>query len=163
LPGGKWKRKTEDRGAIRGGLRGLDKAKRLGEKQARVAAPNQPDQVKLLSTEKEELTLPGGRLTKKKKGGNASSAGIRGQDLPLNRTEPTTAQLGATGSWEIGKLGVRSRDPGQLSTVRMLWKHYWQLPTRPMQFKSAASGAFPQRWNDSSLAMIPSRMQLTLH
>jgi len=112
LPGGKWKRKTEDRGAIRGGLRGLDKAKRLGEKQARVAAPNQPDQVKLLSTEKEELTLPGGRLTKKKKGGNASSAGIRGQDLPLNRTEPTTAQLGATGSWEIG-----SSESGSWPTV----------------------------------------------
>jgi len=160
LPGGKWKRKTEDRGAIRGGLRGLDKAKRLGEKQARVAAPNQPDQVKLLSTEKEELTLPGGRLTKKKKeethpprGSGARTCHSTG----LNRRQLSWEQLG------VGRLGVRSRDPGQLSTVRMLWKHYWQLPTRPMQFKSAASGAFPQRWNDSSLAMIPSRMQLTLH
>jgi len=85
LPGGKWKRKTEDRGAIRGGLRGLDKAKRLGEKQARVAAPNQPDQVKLLSTEKEELTLPGGRLTKKKK---RRKRILRGDQGPGPATQP---------------------------------------------------------------------------
>jgi len=106
LPGGKWKRKTEDRGAIRGGLRGLDKAKRLGEKQARVAAPNQPDQVKLLSTEKEELTLPGGRLTKKKKeethpprGSGARTCHSTG----LNRRQLSWEQLGVgsseSGSW----------------------------------------------------------------
>lgn len=79
---------------------------------------------------------------------NASTAGTGGQDLPLNRTELTTAQLGATASREsvvrspesVGQ--DRNQPTVNWAVEAPLLTPNCQLPARPMQLKSAASGEF---------------------